>query len=227
MMKGISLMIAVVVPFSLHAKDQAKFQDRVEFDATGSRVVVRSALWPDSKSSMVRIEQRFQVNADGNLRYEYDEQDERTKAYHRAYCAEAGLDPFVDGEVTFTPEAAGWNCSKVELHEEGSLSGVVPTPVVLADRIERGVDGNPILVRASALDDFRGGVVHVEQRLERIGYVNYRYRYAEQSDATKEYHWAYCKALGMAPDQEGETTFEGASSAWVCGGPRGEKALAP
>lgn len=119
MMKSVSLMIALVAPLFAHAKDQPKFQDRVEFDG-GSRVVVRSALWPDSKRKMVRIEQRFQVNADGNLRYEFAEQDERTKAYHRAYCAESGLDPVVDGEVTFTPEAAGWHCSKVELHEEQS-----------------------------------------------------------------------------------------------------------
>jgi len=122
-----SLMIALVAPLSLHATDQPKFQDRVEFDATGGRVIVRSALWPDSKRSMVRIEQRYQVNADGNLRYEFEEQDETTKAYHRAYCAESGLDPFDGGEVIFTPEAAGWNCSKVELHEEGSLSGARPS----------------------------------------------------------------------------------------------------
>jgi len=133
MMKSVSLMFALVVPLSVHAKDQPKFQDRVEFDG-GSRVVVRSALWPDSRRNMVRIEQRFQVNADGNLRYEFEEQDERTKAYHRAYCAESGLDPFVDGEVTFTPEAAGWHCSKVELHDEQSPHSGARAPTAGQDR---------------------------------------------------------------------------------------------
>lgn len=226
MKKRMYLMIALVVPFSLHAMDQPKFQDRMEFDASGGRVIVRSALWPDSKQSMVGIEQRLQVNADGNLRYEFEEQDERTKAYHRAYCAASGLYPFVDGEVIFTPEAAGWHCSKDQLHGTGAPLPAEPSSgAILADRVERGRFGNELVVRTSALDDLRGGVIHVEQRLERVGTANYRYRYEDQSEGTRKYHWAYCEALRMEPDQEGETTFEGASSAWVCGQTTGEKAL--
>lgn len=94
-----------------------------------------------------------------------------------------------------------------------------------ADRFERDLYGNEVLVRTSVLDDFQGGFVDVEQRLDRIGDANYRYRYTEQSEDTKAYHWAYCNALGMEPDQDGETTFEGASSAWVCGQTAGERTL--
>jgi hypothetical protein len=44
------------------------------------------------------------------------------------------LDPFVDGEVTFTPEAAGWHCSKVELHEEQSPHSGARAPTAGQDR---------------------------------------------------------------------------------------------
>jgi hypothetical protein len=163
MMKRISLMIAMVIPFSLYAKEQAIFQDRVELGAAGSRVVVRSALWPDAERGMVNIEQRFQVNADGNLRYDYDEQDERTKAYHRSYCAESGLDPFVDGEVTFTPEAAGWHCSKDELYEEGEELSDVQRSVAGQDR---SVDF--VTARAPS------GSTQVGVNFPAIGYITYQ-----------------------------------------------------
>jgi len=163
MMKGTFLMIAMVIPFSLHAEEQEVFQDRVEFDVAGSRVVVRSALWPESKSGMVKVEQRFQVDADGNLRYEYDEQDERTKAYHRSYCAESGLDPFVGGEVTFTPEAAGWHCSNVELHEVGEQPSDAQSSVTGQDR---SVDF--VTARAPS------GTTQIGVNFLAMGYVSYQ-----------------------------------------------------
>lgn len=151
----------MVTPFALHAKDQAIFHDRVEFDAAGSRVVVRSALWPDSQRGMVKVEQRLQVNADGNLRYEYEDQDEHTKAYHRSYCAETGLDPVVDGEVTFTPGAAGWHCSNVILHDENA-------PLVDAPSSAAGQGRSVDFVTARA----PSGSTQVGVNFPSIGYIN-------------------------------------------------------
>lgn len=116
-MKYISLLFASVVPLSLHAGEQAAFRDKVEFNATGERVVVRAADWPSVARGMVEVEQRLQVNQEGNLRYDYEAQSERTKAFHRSYCAEIDMDPF-DGEVSFTPEASGWHCMKEDLHPD-------------------------------------------------------------------------------------------------------------
>lgn len=82
---------------------------------------------------MVDVEQKLQVNEVGDLEYDFHAQSEATKSFHRSYCAESGLDPF-DGEVTFTPEAGGWNCSSIKLHGEGEVGDEAGTSTFPHDR---------------------------------------------------------------------------------------------
>ena len=51
--------------------------------------------------------------ADGRLRYDFNEQSEVTKEYHRSYCEKLGMKPVIEGEILFGADASGWHCSNV------------------------------------------------------------------------------------------------------------------
>ena len=83
------------------------------------------------------------------------------------------------------------------------------------DRIVTEANGRPHVIRRSEWSDFNGGAVQVEQRLRPDGSGRLIYRYAEQTEATKIYHQAFCEALDMEPSP-GEGIIDGPATGWAC-----------
>lgn len=86
------------------------------------------------------------------------------------------------------------------------------------DRIVTEANGRPHVIRRSEWSDFNGGTVQVEQRLSPDGSGRLIYRYAEQTEATKLYHQAFCEALDMEPSP-GEGIIDGPATGWACSRP--------
>lgn len=59
--------------------------------------------------------------ADGRLRYDFNEQSEVTKEYHRSYCEKLGMKPVIEGAILFGADASGWHCSNVRELYPGSV----------------------------------------------------------------------------------------------------------
>ena len=105
------LLVALAISAPLHATEFRDRTDRVQFDSDGSRMVVRAA---ENHGREDQVDQRLQVTEDGRLRYEFNRQDERTKAYHQAYCESLGMEPPKDAEILFEGTASGWHCIRVQ-----------------------------------------------------------------------------------------------------------------
>ncbi len=101
---------------SIQVRASDGIEDRVVFDAAGHRTVIRAV---ENAGRADQVDQRLKVMSDGRLRYDYNEQSESTKEYHRSYCELIGMQPLTDGEVLFDSDASGWHCSNVrELHPD-------------------------------------------------------------------------------------------------------------
>lgn len=83
------------------------------------------------------------------------------------------------------------------------------------DQTVAEANGRTHVIRRSDWSDFNGGTVQVEQLLRPDGDGRLIYRYAEQTEATRLYHQAFCDALDMAPSP-GEGILDGPATGWAC-----------
>lgn len=103
----LALLLSAPVPLIEHA--DGYYHDRIELDAEGNERVVRTTEEHDTNGSMRQIEQRIRHLHGNTYSFNYDEQSQATKEYHRALCAESRMAPASGGEATFTAISA-WNC---------------------------------------------------------------------------------------------------------------------
>jgi len=84
--------------------------DRVELGANGDRTIIRSSTWPDFDGGSVQVDQRLNPDSLGRLVYRYEQQNEATKLYHQAFCANMDMEPS-KGEGVIRGPATGWACT--------------------------------------------------------------------------------------------------------------------
>lgn len=105
----LALLLSAPVPMIEHA--DGYYHDRIELDAEGKERVVRTTEEPDANGVMRQIEQRIRHLHGNTYSFDYDEQSQATKDYHRALCAQNGLAPSRGGEATFSG-ASAWGCMR-------------------------------------------------------------------------------------------------------------------
>ncbi len=103
----LALLLSAPVPLIEHA--DGYYHDRIELDADGNERVVRTSEESDGKGGVRQIEQRIRHLHGNTYSFDYDEQSDATKEYHRALCAESHMAPARGGEATFTAISA-WSC---------------------------------------------------------------------------------------------------------------------
>lgn len=103
----LALLLSAPVPLIEHA--DGYYHDRIELDAEGNERVVRTTEESDANGVMRQIEQRIRHLHGNTYSFDYDEQSQATKDYHRALCAESRMAPARGGESTFTAISA-WSC---------------------------------------------------------------------------------------------------------------------
>lgn len=135
------LRLALMVLTSCAASTAAattnqSYSDRVELDQAGFPVTIRTSEAPDLKGGKMRIEQRLDaINAESFV-YDYHSQSAETQEYHRAFCAERGMEPATDGESVLSNAVSGWVCRKDmtdpshQMHEADSTSGIASPKTV-------------------------------------------------------------------------------------------------
>lgn len=129
-MHAFVLLIVAAMPLPAYSSEhQQKMHDRIVFEGA-ERVVFRTSEWPNFEGNAIPVEQKLTVNPDGDLRYDYHAQSPETQAYHRALCAEQGLDAATEGESIFSTDSAGWNC----IHVIEYLPGTAPPQLRLLPR---------------------------------------------------------------------------------------------
>ncbi len=106
--------------------------DRVELGPTGDRTIIRRSTWPDFDGGSVQVDQRLYPDSSGQLIYRYEQQNEATKLYHQAFCADMDMEPS-KGEGIIRGPATGWACTH-EIKEGGAQlqSGLKSTDWVSA-----------------------------------------------------------------------------------------------
>lgn len=87
------------------------------------------------------------------------------------------------------------------------------------DRTEVDAAGNRVIVRTTPVVDATGATKYVEQRLDPVDETTFIYDPSIQSEATNQYHEAFCAEHGGVPSVDGETVLSGAISGWACSGP--------
>lgn len=121
-MKKLSIVLLLSASFPMHAFNDGIIEERIEYDRDGSPVVVRTSEESDSRGGSKLVEQRIRPLGNDTFSYEFDEQSEATKAYHRSLCAASDMEPSQGGESTFSGIAA-WGCHR-SLMEGEQLQGV-------------------------------------------------------------------------------------------------------
>ncbi len=94
--------------------------DRLELGANGDRTIIRRSTWPDFDGGSVQVDQRLNPDSLGHLVYRYEQQNDATKLYHQAFCADMDMEPS-KGEGIIRGPATGWACTH-EVHEGGAQS---------------------------------------------------------------------------------------------------------
>lgn len=126
-MHAFVLLIVAAMPLPAYSSEhQQKMHDRTVFEGA-ERVVFRTSEWPNFEGTAIPVEQKLTVNPDGDLRYDYHAQSPETQAYHRALCAEQGLDAATEGESIFSTDSAGWHCIHVIEYLPGTAPPSAPT----------------------------------------------------------------------------------------------------
>jgi hypothetical protein len=110
------------------AASSAAHYDRTELDGIGSAITVRTSEVLDLNGGKILIEQRLDAIDGESFVYDYHSQSERTKEYHREFCAKRGMEPAIEGESVLTGASSGWACHKdldvSEAHDEEVGSGL-------------------------------------------------------------------------------------------------------
>jgi hypothetical protein len=94
------------------AASSAAYFDRTELDGVGSTITVRTSEVPDLKGGKMLIEQRLDAIDSDSFVYDYHSQSEKTKEYHREFCAKRGMQPAIEGESVLAGASSGWACRK-------------------------------------------------------------------------------------------------------------------
>lgn len=103
----LALLLSAPVPMIEH--HDGIYHDRIELDAHGNERVVRTTEEPDGNGGMRQIEQRIRHLHGTTYSFDFDEQTEATKDYHRALCAQSRMAPARGGESSFSA-ASAWSC---------------------------------------------------------------------------------------------------------------------
>lgn len=123
-----SLLLALLLstPVELTPHEDGIYHDRIEYDANGLAVTVRTSEDTGAHGEPHRVEQRIRHLGNRSYSYDFDEQSEATQAYHRALCARLGSEPSQGGRNAFTASAA-WSCTRVTFHTDATLTAQAPT----------------------------------------------------------------------------------------------------
>lgn len=103
------IAFALILTFPASALPPSAPQDRVEMSTSGEKTLIRASEWPDFEGGLIAVEQRLQMDEDGNPTYQYSRQNKATQLYHEAFCLEQNARP-AEGEAVLKGSVAAWIC---------------------------------------------------------------------------------------------------------------------
>lgn len=80
--------------------------------------ITASSEWPDFLGHTIQVHQSLTLNSKGKYVYRFSEQTEKTQQYHRAYCAEFGMDPATGEAITEGEGASAFHCSSANVSSD-------------------------------------------------------------------------------------------------------------
>ncbi|WP_406233245.1 hypothetical protein ACI703_18185 [Isoptericola jiangsuensis] len=75
------------------------------------RTQVKASEWPDFLGGTIVVAQKLIENSKGEFVYRFSDQSAETQQYHRAFCADLGMDPAMGEAITKGEGSAAWHCS--------------------------------------------------------------------------------------------------------------------
>jgi hypothetical protein len=110
------IAFALILTFPASALPPSAPQYRVEMSTSGEKTLIRASEWPDFEGGLIAVEQRLQMNEDGNPTYRYSRQNKATQLFHEAFCLEQNARP-AHGEAVLKGSVAAWICELRDGHE--------------------------------------------------------------------------------------------------------------
>ncbi len=110
------IAITQVAAFGAQANTTSAQADRHE-----TRVQIKTSEWPDFLGGKIVVEQKLIENSKGEFVYRFSDQSTETQQYHRAFCADLGMDPAMGEAITKGEGSAAWHCSDEQPSSDSNL----------------------------------------------------------------------------------------------------------
>lgn len=120
-MKSPIKIFAVVAITQLAALGAQANTTSAQANRPETRTQIKTSEWPDFLGGKIAVEQKLVENSKGEYVYRFSDQSTETQQYHKAFCADLGMDPAMGESITKGENSAAWHCSEEQPANDSKL----------------------------------------------------------------------------------------------------------